>query len=91
MVNITARQEIAARELLGWSRSALARAANVSVVTIARFEAGARSVNAATLSAIRVRLEAQGIEFAQGEQPAVALKVAGSSIPAEDLNASNDE
>jgi hypothetical protein len=36
-------------------------------------------------------LEAAGVEFTNGGQPGVRLKGPGGTIPAEQLNASNDE
>ena len=75
----------------------LAFAAKVSPNTITRVEADLSS-NASTISAIRSALEAAGVIFvAAGEDhpagPGVRLKDdrTGGAIPAESLNASNDE
>jgi predicted transcriptional regulator len=51
-----------AREVLGWSKGKLARAASVSVSTVTRFEGGA-VLKATTIKAIQGALEKAGIVF----------------------------
>jgi len=63
---LTAVQSKAARALLGWSQSDLARKANVAVSTVADFERSARSPVANNLDAMRAAFEASGITFALG-------------------------
>lgn len=53
----------AARALLNWSQSDLEVAAKVAKKTIADFEREARQPYARTLEALRVALEAAGVEF----------------------------
>jgi len=61
--NITAEDVRAARALLQWSQSDLAKAAKVGVSTIADFEKGARTPIAANLAAIQQALETAGVSF----------------------------
>jgi transcriptional regulator with XRE-family HTH domain len=62
-MKISDAQSRAARALIGWSREDLAKASNVSLRTIVDFERAAREPHAATLSALRLALEAAGVEF----------------------------
>ena len=64
----------AARALLNWTLPNLAQEAKVSVSTINSFELGRRQPIPANLSAIQRALEAQGIEFTDGEAPGVRLR-----------------
>lgn len=61
--------------MLGWSQSELAAAADVSRATIVDFERGLRIPHRSNLAAIRVALEAAGIEFIpeNGGGPGVRL------------------
>lgn len=63
--SLTVKQLRAARALLGWSQSDLARATSVSEPTLARLEAadGELGGRASTANVIRSTLEAAGIEF----------------------------
>jgi transcriptional regulator with XRE-family HTH domain len=88
---ITAGQLRAARGLLGWSQSDLARAAKVGRATIADFESRKREPYGRTLDVLSAALEAAGVEFTNGSEPGVKLKAKPQSIAGEDLNASNDE
>ena len=63
----------------------------MSESTLRNFEAGRSTPMANNLDALRRALEAAGVEFTNGGQPGVRLKGAGGTIPAEELNASNDE
>lgn len=64
--SLTAKQVKAARALLAWSQSDLARAARVAVSTIADFERGQRTPVANNAQAIREALQAEGIGFMAG-------------------------
>ena len=81
MADTTADQEVAARELLGWSRDDLARAAHLREVTVARFESGARTSYGPTLARIRATVEAQGIEFTEGAVPGAKLEPSPPQSP----------
>lgn len=63
MSDITSEQCLGARAMLRMKRNELAEASQVAVATLADFEAGKRSPHPRTLSAIRVALEAAGVEF----------------------------
>lgn len=54
-----------ARAALKWGVRDLGDAAGVSPATVTRIESG-KSVNAATLTALRVALEDKGVEFIPG-------------------------
>jgi transcriptional regulator with XRE-family HTH domain len=62
---VTIRQVKAARALLGWSQSDLARNSSVSEPTIARLESaeGDMAGRANTIEKIRTAIEKAGIEF----------------------------
>jgi len=60
---MTPAQCRAARGLLGWTQQALSDAADVGVVTVRQFEAGASEPRRATLAALRRALEDAGVEF----------------------------
>ena len=75
---ISSAQIRAARALLRWSAVDLAGSSGVGVATIRRLELvdGVPSSNARTLEAIRVALEAAGIEFvgSVGDAPGVRIR-----------------
>ena len=64
----------AARGLLGWSQTDLAKKAGLSLPTVKRFEtaAGAR-VSADAAAAMRQAIERAGVEFTNGTWPGVRL------------------
>jgi transcriptional regulator with XRE-family HTH domain len=66
----------AARDLLNWSQSYLARQSLISIISIENFEAGKTRPKLATLSAVKTALEAAGIEFIEGNGggPVVRLR-----------------
>jgi transcriptional regulator with XRE-family HTH domain len=87
---------VAARGLLRWSRKDLAERAGISLPSLKRIEQKKGPVVAykSTVDAIQKAFEDQGIEFFNAGEPGVRLKAkpsGPSSIPPEDLNASNDE
>jgi transcriptional regulator with XRE-family HTH domain len=53
----------AARDLLNWSQSYLARRSSITVVPVRNFEAGKTTPQPATLAAMKAALEAGGVEF----------------------------
>jgi transcriptional regulator with XRE-family HTH domain len=71
---IVAAQVRAARALLRWSLKELAGKANVSIVTVSRFETELAQPIPATRAAIQRALEEGGVEFTNGDQPGVKLK-----------------
>jgi predicted transcriptional regulator len=75
---ITTRQVKAARALLAWSQSDLAKASKVSMPTIARLESmdGALGGRGDTVEKIRHALEKAGVEFTNGKRPGVRLRKA---------------
>jgi len=78
-MSITNEQCRAARALLGWSQSELARASLVAQKTIADFERDARELRPRTVADIRAALERAGVAFIDGNGggPGVRLKKDG--------------
>jgi transcriptional regulator with XRE-family HTH domain len=62
-MTVTPAQCRAGRALVNWSQSDLEKAARVAKKTIADFEREARTPYDRTVDAIRVALEAAGVEF----------------------------
>ena len=74
---MTSAQLRAARAMLDWSQSKLAREAGVSVETIKRLErmeGALEATKVATLEAIRQCLIGAGIEFVNSDAPGVRLR-----------------
>jgi transcriptional regulator with XRE-family HTH domain len=69
-------QCLAARNLLNWSQSYLARQSSITIVAVQNFEAAKTMPRPATLAAMRAALEAAGIEFTKGKRPGVRLRKA---------------
>jgi transcriptional regulator with XRE-family HTH domain len=94
-MDISSEQIRAARALIRWEQKDLAQASKVSLGSIKRLESqpGSLAAQSRTVDALRAALEANGVEFTNGGQPGVRLKARnpGGTIPAEELNASNDE
>ncbi len=97
---ISIRQVKAARELIGWKQTDLAKACGLSIVTIRRLESreGKLGGRADTAAKIIAALETAGVIFINenGEGPGLRLRktatdAAAASIPVKDLNAENDE
>jgi transcriptional regulator with XRE-family HTH domain len=78
-VELSAAQCRAARALVKWSQDDLAGAAAVAKKTIADFEGDQRQPYLRTLAAIRIALEAAGVEFIpeNGGGPGVRLRNRG--------------
>lgn len=74
MTTISAAQIRAARGLIDWSQTQLAKEAGVGISTIADFERGKRTPIGNNLAAIQRALEAAGVEFTNGNEPGVKLK-----------------
>lgn len=81
--DIAPAQLRAARALLDWSRDQLAEAAATTTRTLARLEAGENAPRSTTLTAIRIALEAAGVEFTNGDAPGVRLRPARVASGAE--------
>jgi transcriptional regulator with XRE-family HTH domain len=98
MLKVSVRQIKAARMLLDWSQDGLAEAAGIGIATIKRLEAQDNGLGGRddTVGKIVGALEAAGVIFVagNGDGPGVRLRKIPpleSSIPGDDLNASNDE
>lgn len=76
LMTISVEQCRAGRALIDWPQPQLAEAANVSLSTVANFEAGRNQPHANNLAAIKSALEAAGVEFidANGGGPGVRLR-----------------
>ena len=71
-----------ARAALGLGVRELAAAAKVSTDTVARFERG-EELKERTIDALKLALEAAGVEFTNGDQPGLRLtKAAAARLPA---------
>jgi ribosome-binding protein aMBF1 (putative translation factor) len=64
----------AARGWLDWSQQDLATRAKVALSTVRDFEKRRRTPIANNLQAMRTALEKAGIEFSNGDAPAVGLR-----------------
>ena len=71
---LTPGQSRAARKLLGWSQTRLAKAAGLGLSTVYDLECQRRDVSAASVEKMRKALEAAGVEFTNGKQPGVRLR-----------------
>jgi len=74
MTTITGDQAKTARLLLGWTQATLAAEVRVSATTISKFEQGGRRPPLLALSAMKLALEAAGVEFTNDGQPGVKIK-----------------
>jgi predicted transcriptional regulator len=79
LIVITGRHIRAGRALLGWAQSDLSKRSKVALRTVLRMEGfdGAVSARTETLNRVIVALEKAGVEFLDGENPGVRLKLAG--------------
>ena len=66
VMEMTPSQCRAARGLLDWSQTKLAKAANVGLSTVYDFEKGRRDVSREKVQAIRIALEIAGVMFDGG-------------------------
>jgi transcriptional regulator with XRE-family HTH domain len=73
---ITAGQIRAARGLIQWSQNELAEQSGLSVPTIKRMEGpiGPGRSSSDNVTAVRRALEAEGVEFTNGDAPGVKLR-----------------
>ena len=76
MVELTAMQMRAARAMLKWSQHDLASASGVSPPTIKRMEASDGPIRGISTNVWKVQrtLEAEGVEFIDGDAPGVRLR-----------------
>ena len=74
---ITGAQIKAARKLLGWPRDRLSPRAGLSVTLLSKIENGLRTPTNEQRLGIQGALEAAGIEFTNGDDPAVRLRRPG--------------
>lgn len=76
MALTTGRQLKAARYLIGWEQTHLAKKARVALGTIRRMESfdGVIGCNSATLHKVQAALEKAGVEFLDHGRPGVRLK-----------------
>jgi transcriptional regulator with XRE-family HTH domain len=71
---MTPSQCRAARALLDWIQSELAKAAGLGVSTVIDFERERRQVSDEAINAMRVALERKGVEFTNGKRPGVRMR-----------------
>jgi len=64
-----------ARELLGWSPQGLAFRANTSRTVVVGFETGIRRTRARSQLAVRLTLEAAGVEFMSESGDGAAIRL----------------
>jgi predicted transcriptional regulator len=76
---ITGRQLKAARALVGWEQTDLARKAGVAISTVRRMESfeGEIGARTSTLSLVKKALERAGIEFLDDGKPGVRMRGRG--------------
>jgi transcriptional regulator with XRE-family HTH domain len=74
-MSFTPAQCRAARGLLGWSQVQLAEASKVATKTIADFERESRTPYDRTLADVQRAFEAAGVEFTNGGQPGVRMRM----------------
>ncbi len=73
-MTISAAQIKAARALTGMKQKELARASDVSLVSVRNIERGATDPRSSTLTALANALEAAGVEFTNGNSPGVRMR-----------------
>ncbi len=93
---MTPAQCRAARGLLDWTQAQLAEATGLALATVVKFERNGRYVPTGAIKALRLALEAAGVEFTNGDEPGVKLRRTpmgdpAESIPIEKLTSENDE
>ena len=77
---ITSLQLRAARTLLEWNQTDLAKASGLSLPTIQRMETiGLHRSSAGNVDKIQLTLEAAGIEFLFGDAPGIRLRRSGKA------------
>ena len=80
--DITARQCLAARTLLGWSQARLAELAGVPLRSVRAFEDLVAQPLEKEIVALRLALEAGGIVFSAGPQGSQGVRLRRSDEPA---------
>ncbi len=73
---MTPAQCRAARSLLDWTQLKLAEAARIGTSIVTSFERSGRAVPTGAIHAMQHALEAAGVEFLDGEEPGVQLRMA---------------
>jgi transcriptional regulator with XRE-family HTH domain len=76
-MTITGEQVRAARELLGWPRSTLARKSRLSESTITNLENGRRTLSPLSVLAIRRALESARVEFTVEDGGRAGVRLGG--------------
>ena len=73
---ITGRQLKAARALVGWEQTDLAKKSGVAISTVRRMEGfdGEVGARTSTLSLVQKALERAGVEFLNDERPGVRMR-----------------
>ena len=84
--NITARQCVAARSLLGWPQAKLAELAGVPLRSLRAFEEMVAQPPEKELVALRLALEVGGIVFSAGAQGNEGVRLRRSDEPARPAN-----
>lgn len=83
----------AARALIDWSQTELAKAASVPEASVIAFEKGLDGVSGAEMRRLRRALESAGTEFTDGGGPGVRLIGSGAGeegLRPDELNSAND-
>ncbi len=76
---LSAKHIRAARVLLDWQQSDLARESGLSRTTIGDIERGVSDTRIGTLTKVKEALERAGIEFIEGDAPGVRLRPSKNS------------
>jgi transcriptional regulator with XRE-family HTH domain len=63
---VTPKQSKAARAILGWSQTRLAKESGLGLSTVLDFEKDHRKVSSESIAAMKSALEAAGVEFTKG-------------------------
>lgn len=76
---ISGRQLKAARALIGWEQTDLAKKSGVAISTVRRMESfdGEIGARTATLSLVQRALEKAGVDFLNHERPGVRMRAKG--------------
>jgi transcriptional regulator with XRE-family HTH domain len=82
---ISGRQLKAARALIGWEQTDLAKKSGVAISTVRRMESfdGEIGARTATLSLVQRALEKAGVDFLNHERPGVRMRAKGVKFSSE--------